>query len=264
MRALGKVFNNYVLGVLFIALLVAGVWAVNGVFTQKFISFDKVTLSTDTTGLQLPAQADVKVRGVLVGEVLKAQAGDNGATLTLGIDPDKIDQIPKNVTASILPKTLFGEKYVELDIPSVANNASLKVGDHIVPLKVSVGCALAPDHASDPEELLASADLAAQAAKRTRGGFRMFEPAMRSATILRRIMKDELRDAAVDLAQRIAANGPLSMLGIKQAVTLGEDLPLAEAMRVERAIFNLLRDTADRVEGREAFREKRPPRFTGR
>ena len=131
MSALGKVFNNYVLGVLFIAILAAGVWAVNGVFTQKFISFDKVTLSTDTTGLQLPDKADVKVRGVLVGEVLKAQAGDNGATLTLGIDPDKIDQIPKNVTASILPKTLFGEKYVELDIPSVANNASLKVGDHI-------------------------------------------------------------------------------------------------------------------------------------
>jgi len=131
MSALGKVFNNYVLGVLFIALIAAGVWAVNGVFTQQFLSFDKVTLSTDTTGLQLPAQADVKVRGVMVGEVLKAQAGDNGATLTLGIDPDRIGDIPKNVTASILPKTLFGEKYVELDIPPVASSAKLKVGDHI-------------------------------------------------------------------------------------------------------------------------------------
>lgn len=131
MMALGKVFNNYVLGIIFIALLASGVWVVKGVFTQQFTTFDKVTLSTSTTGLQLPAQADVKVRGVMVGEVLKATAGKDGAILTLGIHPDKIAQIPDNVTASILPKTLFGEKYVELDIPPVASSVSLAGGDNI-------------------------------------------------------------------------------------------------------------------------------------
>ena len=30
------------LGVVFIGLLVAGIWLVNAVFTQKFISFDRV------------------------------------------------------------------------------------------------------------------------------------------------------------------------------------------------------------------------------
>jgi len=128
---MAKFFGNRLLGVIFIALLAFGVWLVNGVFTQKFISFDKVTLSTSTTGLQLPAQADVKIRGVMVGEVLEAKAGENGATLTLGIDPSKIKQIPSNVTASILPKTLFGEKYVELNIPSVASDTSLRTGGHI-------------------------------------------------------------------------------------------------------------------------------------
>jgi enoyl-CoA hydratase/carnithine racemase len=75
---------------------------------------------------------------------------------------------------------------------------------------------------------------------------------------------DELRGEAMRLAKRIASNAPLSTQAIKQAVSLGADLPLSEAMRFERAIFNLLRDTEDRVEGREAFREKRAPRFTGR
>ena len=138
MRTLGKVFNNYVLGVLFIALIVAGVFAVYGVFTQKFTHYDKVTLSTDTTGLQLPARADVKIRGVLIGEVTKAVSnGDGrGATLTLGIDPGKLSQIPSNVTASILPKTLFGEKYVELDIPKTgASPAAMRVGGHIAQTK---------------------------------------------------------------------------------------------------------------------------------
>ena len=44
-------------------------------------------------------------------------ADQGGAELTLGIYPDQLDTIPGNVTASIVPKTLFGEKYVSLVIP---------------------------------------------------------------------------------------------------------------------------------------------------
>ena len=126
-----KIFGDRLLGIIFVGILLLGVWVVNAVFTQKFLSFDKVSLNTDTIGLQLPARADVKVRGVIVGQVMEARSGANGAVLTLGIKPDKIDQIPKNVTASILPKTLFGEKYVELVIPSFASSSGLKAGDRI-------------------------------------------------------------------------------------------------------------------------------------
>src|SRR5689334_5145283 len=101
-----KIFSDRLLGVVFIGMLVFSVWLINAVFTQKFISFDQVKLDTDTIGLQLPSRADVKVRGVIVGQVLKAQAESGGAVLTLGIKPDKIGEIPRNVTASILPKTL--------------------------------------------------------------------------------------------------------------------------------------------------------------
>ena len=90
---------------------------VNAIFTQKFTSFDEVALKTDTAGLNLPARADVKVRGEIIGQVTEARSSGDGAVLTLGIQPDKIGAIPDNVTASILPKTLFGEKYVNLVIP---------------------------------------------------------------------------------------------------------------------------------------------------
>jgi phospholipid/cholesterol/gamma-HCH transport system substrate-binding protein len=128
-----KILSDRMLGILFIGILLLGVWTVNAVFTQKFLSFDKVELNTDTIGLQLPARADVKVRGVIVGQVMEARSGADGAVLTLGIKPDKIKKIPDNVTASILPKTLFGEKYVELVIPANTPDDApkLKKGDRI-------------------------------------------------------------------------------------------------------------------------------------
>lgn len=133
-----RILGIRLLGVVFVLMLLAGVWTVNAVFTQKFLSFDKVQLNTDTIGLQLPARADVKVRGVIVGEVLDAKSGPDGAVLTLGIKPDKIGEIPANVTASILPKTLFGEKYVELEIPTSASAAMLRTGDRITQTKLPI------------------------------------------------------------------------------------------------------------------------------
>ena len=57
-------------------------WLVTAIFTQKFVSFDNVSLKTDTIGLQLPEQADVKVRGVIVGQVNEIASNGEGA------DPD--------------------------------------------------------------------------------------------------------------------------------------------------------------------------------
>lgn len=110
-------FNARVLGIVFLAMLVGGVWLTYAIFTKKFVSYDEVTLQTSSIGLQLPLRADIKVRGVQVGEVLDYTATADGATVTLGIYPDEIDSIPANVTGSIVPKTLFGEKYVSLVIP---------------------------------------------------------------------------------------------------------------------------------------------------
>ena len=121
------------LGVAYIAMLVAAFLLVVAIFGQKFTSFDKVELRTATVGLSMPDRADVKVRGVIVGQVLEAKpaSGGKSAILTLGLDPDKIGTIPDNVTASLLPKTLFGEKYVELSIPEEASTSALKAGDVI-------------------------------------------------------------------------------------------------------------------------------------
>ncbi len=130
-----------VLGVVFLCLLLVAVWLTYAIFTKKFADYDEVSLQTSKIGLQLPERADVKVRGVIVGEVLDFAANPDGARLTLGLYPGEIDQIPGDVTGSIVPKTLFGEKYVSLEIPEGSEPSqaqSLSVGDTIKRTEVSI------------------------------------------------------------------------------------------------------------------------------
>ena len=127
-----------VLGVAFILLLLAGVWFTYAIFTKKFAEYDQVKLQTSEIGLQLPARADVKIRGVIVGEVLDFSANDEGAELTLGIYPDETKTIPANVTGSIVPKTLFGEKYVALEIPEDPAPEPIRAGATIERTQVAI------------------------------------------------------------------------------------------------------------------------------
>lgn len=120
--------NFKLLGVVFLAMLLGGVYLTYGIFTKKFTEYDEVTLQTSTIGLQLPARADVKIRGVIVGEVLAFDTVSDGAKLTLGLFPSEIDSIPANVTGSIVPKTLFGEKYVSLVVPEDPAPQPIKPG----------------------------------------------------------------------------------------------------------------------------------------
>jgi len=128
-----------VLGVCFLALLVFGVWLTNAVFTKQFVDYDTVTLESSSIGLQLPERADVKLRGVIVGEVLDFAPTDaGGATIELGLYPSQVETIPDNVTAEIIPKTLFGEKYVSLQIPDTISPQHIVAGDVIAQSEVSI------------------------------------------------------------------------------------------------------------------------------
>ncbi len=128
--------NARLLGIVFLAMLVGGVYLTYAIFTKQFTDYEEVQLETSSIGLQLPVRADIKVRGVQVGEVLEYDATASGARVVLGIYPDKIDQIPSNVTGSIVPKTLFGEKYVSLVIPE-DRSGTLAAGDVIEKTQVS-------------------------------------------------------------------------------------------------------------------------------
>lgn len=133
-----RVFGSTkLIGLVFLAMIAGSLWLVMAIFTKKFTDYDEVQLQSSTVGLQLPRRADVKIRGVLVGEVLDMKASGEGAELTLGLYPDQVDSIPANVTARIEPKTLFGEKYVALHVPENPSADHIAAGATITQTQVA-------------------------------------------------------------------------------------------------------------------------------
>ena len=68
---------------------------------------------------------------------------------------------------------------------------------------------------------------------------------------------------AMELARTIAAQPPLAVAAILEAVNRGADLPLEEGIALEASLFARLCGTDDMREGTRAFLEKRGPHFTG-
>ncbi|CAD5109152.1 enoyl-CoA hydratase-related protein [Zestomonas carbonaria] len=69
---------------------------------------------------------------------------------------------------------------------------------------------------------------------------------------------------ALELAGEIARLPALALEQIKEVVLTGADLPLEQALSLERKAFHLLFDTHDQKEGMRAFLDKREPEYQGR
>ena len=96
--------------VILIALVTIGIKSSFGAFDGGY----HVTGSFAAAGQGLLEGSDVKVRGVNVGEVDQIELVDNRAVITLRIEDRH--RIPETVQAVIRPKTLFGEKFVDLTL----------------------------------------------------------------------------------------------------------------------------------------------------
>jgi virulence factor Mce-like protein len=118
-------------GVAFLCVLALLVSLSVAVFQQRFTHAVMVQLRTDHVGNQLQKASDVKVRGLVVGEVRDITTRGDGAVLSLALDPAQAGAIPANVRARLLPKTLFGERYVDLVVPADPSRAGLHDGDTI-------------------------------------------------------------------------------------------------------------------------------------
>jgi enoyl-CoA hydratase len=90
------------------------------------------------------------------------------------------------------------------------------------------------------------------------------EEALRIGLVNAVVEPAELLPRAQAVAAEIAARGPIAVAVAKRALRGGADLPLADALDIERGAFAALFATADQKEGMGAFIEKRPPNWTAR
>jgi len=77
------------------------------------------------------------------------------------------------------------------------------------------------------------------------------------------VKKREWLDAAMELAQRIAKRPPIAARLAKQAVLAAEETPMTSGLEMERRLYEESMATEDRLEGMDAFLEKRKPKFRG-
>lgn len=121
-RLLGLLFFVVVIGLLATSVLK---------FRGTFDDVSTVTLQTGDAGNALSVNSDVKARGVIVGSVRKVDVAPGGkVTVELGINPDKMPDLKAGTTGRVLPKTLFGERYVSLTVP-VGGSGQLHDGSTI-------------------------------------------------------------------------------------------------------------------------------------
>ena len=127
-KALAK---QRLVGVVFLVVIGALIAGTVGLYQKAFSSTVEVQLRADRAGNQLGKGGDVKARGVIVGEITDVQADADGAMISLALKPGKVDLVPADTKARLLPKTLFGEKFVSLEFDSDSAAPPLSDGDVI-------------------------------------------------------------------------------------------------------------------------------------
>jgi enoyl-CoA hydratase/carnithine racemase len=75
--------------------------------------------------------------------------------------------------------------------------------------------------------------------------------------------KKQWLEQALELAQRIATRPPIAARLAKQAVLAADEAPMSAGLEIERRLYELAMATEDRIEGMDAFLEKRRPNFRG-
>lgn len=137
-----RVLRLRLYGVVFLAVLALLLSLSVAVYQQVFTPAIRIKLEADSLGNQLDPRADVKLRGLLVGEVRAVHADGAKATLDIALKPEYVADIPSDVQARLLPKTLFGEKYVDLVAPARSSARPIRAGDVITQDRTRVGIEL--------------------------------------------------------------------------------------------------------------------------
>jgi enoyl-CoA hydratase/carnithine racemase len=130
---------------------------------------------------------------------------------------------------------------IKLGLPEATIGMGANFGSVVLPKRIPMGIAL---------ELLLT------------GEYVTSEDVERWGLVNRIVARDDVLPTALQLAERIAANAPISVRRMKETAVKGVELPLWQALRLDVGPNPYLSE--DRKEGIAAYLDKRPPRWSGR
>jgi enoyl-CoA hydratase len=90
------------------------------------------------------------------------------------------------------------------------------------------------------------------------------EAAERFGLVSKAVSQDALIETAKEYARKISLKGPLALRLAKAAVNRGADIEMETALYLEKLSQTILMGSEDKLEGTQAFLEKRKPQFQGR
>ncbi|GAA3435828.1 MCE family protein [Kutzneria kofuensis] len=128
------------LGAAFVVAVLAASALVAAQFQGALDRVVPVTVLAGRAGLLMDRGAEVKILGVTVGTVRSVTPTTDGAELGVGLYPATADKVPADVTANVVPLTIFGAKYIELirpHEPSPPIKAGAVIGGNRVAVEIN-------------------------------------------------------------------------------------------------------------------------------
>jgi phospholipid/cholesterol/gamma-HCH transport system substrate-binding protein len=123
--------------------LITGLLALSVAIYQKvFEPAVMVTIEADRAGMQLVQFSDVRLNGVLVGQVREVDQEGDLAKIRVALQPEAAESIPADLRVAILPTTLFGQKYIDLVLPETSAAPAIADGDVVPPARVQTSVEL--------------------------------------------------------------------------------------------------------------------------
>ncbi len=120
-------------GIAFLLTMAMLIWLSIAIYDKKFTNSTTVTVMAERAGLQLARFGDVRLHGALVGHVKQIDSDGKTAEITLSLRPEAARHIPDDVSARILPTTLFGQNYIELVPSDDATSAAVLKDGKVIP-----------------------------------------------------------------------------------------------------------------------------------
>jgi len=89
------------------------------------------------------------------------------------------------------------------------------------------------------------------------------DAALEMGYVMKVVPHDALMEETMAYAQKLAAGPPVAIQLAKQLIKRSENLSFIEGLNAAQHAMTIVQSTEDAKEGPAAFREKRPPSFTG-